>query len=81
MSARFHIVVIRHPGGERLPALLDANRQPVPWINLYVIKRLRLRLSANSLVKTLYALGQMWAWSITESFPLHARLVSGQGLS
>lgn len=23
MSARFHIIVIRHPGGERLPALLD----------------------------------------------------------
>jgi len=81
MSARFHIIVIRHPGGERLPALLDADRQPVPWINVYLIKRLRLRLSTNSLIKTLYVLGQLWAWSISERFPLQARLVSGHGLS
>ncbi|WP_250479762.1 MULTISPECIES: site-specific integrase [unclassified Caballeronia] len=81
MSARFHIIVIRHPGGERLPALLDGDRQPIPWINVYLIKRLRLRLSASSLSKTLHVLGQLWAWSISERFPLQARLVSGQGLS
>ena len=45
MLARFHEVTVLHPGGERLPILLDADRQPIPWINAYLIKRLRPRLS------------------------------------
>lgn len=81
MHTRFHVVTILHPSGERLPILLDASRQPIPWLNAYLIKRLRPRLSVNSLIKTLYVLGYLWAWASTEAFPLEARLVSGRGLS
>ncbi|AOJ75920.1 MULTISPECIES: tyrosine-type recombinase/integrase [Burkholderia] len=81
MQVRFHVVTVLHPGGERLPILLDAERQPVPWINAYLIKHLRPRLSVNSLIKTLRALGYMWAWALAEAFPLETRLVSGEGLS
>jgi integrase len=81
MDSRFHVVTVRHPGGERLPILLDAERQPVSWINAYLIRRLRPRLSVSSLVKTLHVLGYLRAWASTESFPLEARLVSGEGLS
>lgn len=81
MCARFHVVTVLHPGGERLPILLDAERQPIPWVNAYLIQRLRPRLSVNSLVKTLYVLGYLWAWASTEAFPLEARLVSGEGLT
>ncbi len=81
MHTRFHVVTVLHPSGERLPILLDAGRQPIPWLNAYLIKRLRPRLAVNSLIKTLYALGYLWAWASTEAFPLEARLVSGRGLS
>lgn len=81
MHTRFHVVTVLHPGGERLPILLDVERQPIPWVNAYLIKRLRPRLSVNSLVKTLYVLGYLWAWASTEAFPLEARLVSGEGLT
>lgn len=81
MHARFHVVTVRHPDGERLPILLDADRQPVPWINNYVIRRLRPRLAVSSLVKTLHVLGHMWQWACSEAFPLEARLVSGDGLT
>ncbi|KWO58912.1 tyrosine-type recombinase/integrase [Burkholderia territorii] len=81
MQVRFHVVTVMHPGGERLPILLDAERQPIPWINVYLIKRLRPRLSVNSLVKTLRALGYLWAWASEAEFPLEARLVSGEGLT
>jgi hypothetical protein len=63
---------VLHPGGERLPILLDAERQPIAWINAYLIRRLRLRLSVSSLVKTLYVLGYLWAWASREAFPLDA---------
>ncbi|MFP4896754.1 tyrosine-type recombinase/integrase [Paraburkholderia sp. EG304] len=75
------MVTFLHPGGERLPILLDAERQPIPWVNAYLIGRLRPRLSVSSLVKTLYVLGYLWAWASTEAFPLEARLVSGEGLT
>ena len=81
MHTRFHVVTVLHPSGERLPVLLDAERQPIPWVNAYLIKRLRPRLSVSSLVKTLYVLGYLWAWASTEAFPLEVRLVSGEGLS
>ncbi|MFT4068592.1 hypothetical protein [Paraburkholderia sp.] len=81
MDPRFHVVTVRHPGGERLPILLDAERQPVAWINAYLIRRLRPRLAVSSLVKTLRVLGYLWAWASAEAFPLQARLVSGQGLN
>jgi len=81
MNARFHVVTVLHPSGERLPILLDAERQPVTWINVYLIQRLRLRLSVNSLVKTLRVLGYLWVWAYQEGFPLEARLRSGQGLT
>jgi integrase len=81
MDSRFHVVTVRHPGGERLPILLDAERQPVSWVNAYLIRRLRPRLSVSSLVKTLHVLGYLRAWASTEAFPLEARLVSGEGLS
>lgn len=81
MLARFHVVTVLHAGGERLPILLDADRQPISWINAYLIKRLRPRLSVSSLVKTLYVLGYLWAWASTEDFPLEARLASGEGLT
>ncbi|AXE97323.1 tyrosine-type recombinase/integrase [Paraburkholderia hospita] len=81
MPARFHIVTVLHAGGERLPILLDVHRQPISWINTYLIKRLRPRLSVSSLVKTLYVLGYLWVWASTEDFPLEARLVSGEGLT
>ena len=81
MNARFHVVTVLHPSGERLPILLDAERQPVIWINVYLIQRLRLRLSVNSLVKTLRVLGYLWVWAYQEGFPLEARLRSGQGLT
>lgn len=60
MLARFHVVTVLHAGGERLPILLDADRQPISWIDAYLIKRLRPRLSVSSLVKTLYVLGYLW---------------------
>jgi integrase len=81
MHARFHVVTVRHPGGERLPILLDAERQPVAWVNAYLIRRLRPRLSVSSLVRTLRVLGYLWAWASAEAFPLEARLVSGEGLT
>ncbi|CAJ7036732.1 phage integrase [Burkholderia pseudomallei] len=81
MHTRFHVVTVLHPSGERLPILLDADRQPIPWVNAYLIQRLRPRLSVSSLVKTLRVLGYMWAWASAEAFPLQARLVFGQGLS
>ena len=81
MHTRFHVVTVLHPSGERLPVLLDAQRQPIPWVNAYLIKRLRPRLSVSSLVKTLYVLGYLWTWAATEAFPLEARLVSGEGLT
>ncbi|WP_439684317.1 hypothetical protein MNJPNG_01875 [Cupriavidus oxalaticus] len=45
------LVTVQHPDGERLPILLDADREPIRWINEYAIQRLRPRLSANSLTK------------------------------
>ncbi|TCG02715.1 tyrosine-based site-specific recombinase CMGI-7, partial [Paraburkholderia steynii] len=60
---------------------MDRERQPIPWINTYLIKRLRPRLSVASLIKTLYVLGYLWAWALSEAFPLEARLVSGEGLT
>jgi len=42
MDPRFHVVTVLHPGGERLPILLDADRQPVAWINAYLIRRLQI---------------------------------------
>ncbi|MGC2965715.1 tyrosine-type recombinase/integrase [Paraburkholderia aspalathi] len=81
MRARFHVVTVRHPNGERLPILLDGDRQPIAWINSYVIRRLRPRLAVSSLVKTLFVLGYVWQWAETDAFPLEARLVSGEGLT
>ncbi|KDP85760.1 tyrosine-based site-specific recombinase CMGI-7 [Cupriavidus sp. SK-3] len=81
MHARFHVVIVRHPDGERLPILLDARRQPIDWINEYSIKRLRPRLSANSLLKALQILGMLWAWAARQSFCLQERLSTGEGLS
>ncbi|RKR43250.1 site-specific integrase [Paraburkholderia sp. BL17N1] len=81
MEPRFHVVTVLHAGGERLPILLDADRQPVAWINAYLIKRLRPRLSVSSLVKTLRVLGFLWAWASSEAFPLQGRLTSGEGLT
>lgn len=81
MDPRFHVVTVRHPGGERLQILLDADRQPVAWVNAYLIRRLRPRLSVSSLVKTLYVLGYLWAWASREAFPLEERLVSAEGLT
>lgn len=81
MHARFHVVMVRHPDGERLPMLLDADRQPIGWINEYAIQRLRSRLSANSLYKSLQVLGVLWLWAVQHSIPLQARLTTGEGLS
>ncbi|MEX3935751.1 tyrosine-type recombinase/integrase [Paraburkholderia phymatum] len=81
MEPRFHVVTVLHPGGERLPILLDAERQPVAWVNAYLIRRLRPRLSVSSLVRTLRVLGYLWAWASAGAFPLEARLVSGEGLT
>ncbi len=30
MHTRFHVVMVLHLSGERLPILLDASRQPIP---------------------------------------------------
>ncbi|AZG12624.1 site-specific integrase [Cupriavidus pauculus] len=81
MHARFHVVTVRHSDGERLPILLDADRQPIGWINEYAIQRLRSRLSANSLTKALHVLGLLWLWAVQHSIPLQARLLAGDGLS
>ncbi|WP_367394842.1 tyrosine-type recombinase/integrase [Cupriavidus sp. Agwp_2] len=81
MHARFHVVTVRHPDGERFPILLDADRHPISWINEYAILRLRPRLSANSLSKTLQVLGLLWLWADQHSIPLQARLIAGEGLS
>lgn len=81
MEPKFHVVTVLHPGGERLPILLDADRQPIPWVNTYLIKRLRPRLSVNSLLKTLRVLGYLWAWASSAALPLQGRLASGEGLT
>lgn len=57
MHIEFHVMGVHHQGGEHLPILLDARRQPIRWISAYAIQRLRARLSSNSLVKSLSALG------------------------
>lgn len=81
MHAQFHVVTVRHPDGERLPILLDADRQPIGWINEYAIQRLRSRLSANSLSKSLQVIGLLWQWAVQHGIPLQARLITGEGLS
>ncbi|QQX84790.1 tyrosine-type recombinase/integrase [Cupriavidus necator] len=81
MHARFHVVIVRHPDGERLPILLDASRQPIGWINAYAIQRLRPRLAANSLAKSLHILGFLWSWAAKQPFSLQERLNTGEGLS
>jgi len=90
MAIRFYVVVVVHTDGERLPVLLDAERQPVAWINAYIIQRLRTRLSFNSLVKVARILGYFWAWAcdqpdrpenLGKPFSLQDRLVSGNGLT
>ncbi|QBQ95929.1 tyrosine-type recombinase/integrase [Paraburkholderia pallida] len=81
MANLFFVVTVRHPEGERLPILLDADRQPVVWINLYILKRLRRRLSFNSLLKVTRILGFIYAWSLRQKFSLRERLESGNGLT
>ncbi|QMI44674.1 site-specific integrase [Burkholderia sp. MBR-1] len=81
MANSFFVVIVRHPGGERLPILLDADRQPIAWINLYLLKHLRRRLSFNSLLKVTRILGFLHAWSLRQTFSLRERLESGNGLT
>ncbi|MGF6634895.1 site-specific integrase [Paraburkholderia sp. MM6662-R1] len=81
MANPFFVVTVRHPGGERLPILLDADRQPVVWINLYILKRLRRRLSFNSLLKVTRILGFLYAWSLRQTSSLREPLESGNGLT
>ncbi|WP_333980124.1 site-specific integrase [Burkholderia orbicola] len=82
MANRFYVVTVRHPEGERLPILLDADRQPIVWINLYIIRTLRPRLSFNSLLKCTRILGYLFDWAARQkSFSLRTRLTSGNGLT
>ena len=34
MHTRSHVVTALHPSGERQPIVLDASRQPIPWLNV-----------------------------------------------
>lgn len=74
-------MIVRHKGGERLPVLLDADQQPIVWINLYLLKHLRHSLAFNSLLRVTRTLGFLYAWSLRQSFSLRERLESGNGLT
>jgi len=81
MSAQFHVKTVLHPEGERLPILLDANRHPVVWINLYIIRHLRARLSSNSLVKITRILGFLWDWASRQELSQRDSHATGNGLT
>lgn len=81
MAPHFHVVMVRHETGERIPILLDADRQPITWINMYLLLRLRPRLAANSQEKALRTLGYFWVWCAMQKNPVRTRLESGEGLT
>ncbi|MGO4413944.1 tyrosine-type recombinase/integrase [Cupriavidus sp. KB_39] len=81
MTPHFHVVMVRHQTGERIPILLDVDRQPITWINMYLLLRLRPRLASSSQEKALYVLGLFWAWCSMQTIPVRERLESGDGLT
>jgi len=81
MIPAFHVVMVQHPNGERIPILLDADRQPITWINMYLLMRLTPRLASSSQEKALYVLGLFWAWCAMQSFSVRDRLECGDGLT
>jgi integrase len=81
MIPHFHVVMVRHQTGERIPILLDEDRQPITWINMYLLLRLRPRLAANSQEKALRTLGYFWVWCSMQKDPVRPRLENGEGLT
>jgi len=81
MTPAFHVVMVRHPSGERIPILLDSDRQPITWINMYLLMRLTPRLASSSQEKALHVLGLFWVWCSTQAVSVRDRLESGEGLT
>lgn len=81
MTPHFHVVMVRHQTGERIPILLDEDRQPITWINMYLLLRLWPRLASSSQEKALYVLGLFWVWCSMQTIPVRERLESGDGLT
>jgi integrase len=81
MNQFFSIVTVRHQDGERLPILLDANRQPITWANEYILYVRRTRVASSTLKKELRALGYLYAWGQQHHIDVMERMRSGNGLS
>lgn len=81
LHSSFHVVMIRHDDGERLPIILDAERSPIIWVNEYLIKLRRSSVAAKTLLKELYVLGYFHELCKHAEINLIERLHFGKGFT
>ncbi|MFH1493343.1 MAG: site-specific integrase [Pseudomonadota bacterium] len=81
LSTPFYIVTIRHDDGERLPIILNAERDPISWANDYLIKARRSSVAAKTLRKELSVLGYLHEFCKNSGIDLMQRARSGNGFS